>query len=91
VDIVMWVVAGLIAGWLAGSTMKGNGYGLAGDIAVAVVGGVVGVWLIVFLVAEGDRGGYGGPIMAGLVGAGAFAGLARLLTRRIAPAPPAVP
>ena len=86
VDIVMWVVVGLIGGWLAGSTMRGNGYGLAGDLAVAVVGAVVGVWLVVFLVAETDRGGYGIPIIAGLVGAGAFAGLARLLTRRVAPA-----
>ena len=84
----MWVVVGLIGGWLAGSTMKGNGYGLAGDLAVAVVGAVVGVWLVVFLVAEADRGGYGGPIMAGLGGAGAFVGLARLITRRTAPALP---
>jgi uncharacterized membrane protein YeaQ/YmgE (transglycosylase-associated protein family) len=86
VDIIMWVVVGLIVGWVAGSMMKGNGYGLAGDIAVAAVGAVVGARLIVLLVAEADRGGYGGPIVAGLVGAGAFAGLARLLTRRVAPA-----
>lgn len=85
VDIVMWVVVGLIGGWVAGSTMKGNGYGLVGDLAVAVIGAIVGVWLIVFVVAEADRGGVGGPILAGLVGAGAFVGLARLLTRRVAP------
>lgn len=36
VDIVMWVVVGLIVGWLVGSTMKGSGYGLVGDIAIAV-------------------------------------------------------
>jgi uncharacterized membrane protein YeaQ/YmgE (transglycosylase-associated protein family) len=81
----MWVLVGLIAGWLAGTTMKG-GYGLAGDIVVAVVGAVVGVWLIVFVVPEADRGGLGGPIMAGLVTAGAFVGLARLLTRQVRPA-----
>ena len=82
----MWIVVGLIAGWLAGATMKGNGYGLAGDIAVAAVGAVVGVWLIVVLVAEADRGGYGLLIVAGLMSAGAFVGFARLLTRRVAPA-----
>jgi uncharacterized membrane protein YeaQ/YmgE (transglycosylase-associated protein family) len=84
-EIVMWVVVGLIAGWLGGSTMKG-GYGLIGDIAVAVVGAIAGVWLIVFVVPEADRNGLVGPAIAGLVSAGAFVGLARLLTRRVAPA-----
>ncbi len=82
----MWVVVGLIAGWLLGSTMKGNGYGLAGDLAVAVVGAIVGVWLIIFVVPEADRSGLVGPAIAGIVGAGAFVGLARLLTRRVATA-----
>jgi uncharacterized membrane protein YeaQ/YmgE (transglycosylase-associated protein family) len=77
-EIVMWVVVGLIAGWLGGSTMKG-GYGLIGDVAVAVVGAIVGV-------SEADRNGLVGPAIAGLVSAGAFVGLARLLTRRVAPA-----
>jgi hypothetical protein len=26
--LVMWVVVGLVAGWLAGFVMKGGGYGL---------------------------------------------------------------
>ena len=82
----MWVVVGLIAGWLAGSTMKGSGYGLAGDIAVAAVGAIVGVWLIAFVVSEADRGGLVGSAIAAVVGAGAFVGLARLLSRRVAPA-----
>ena len=81
----MWVVVGLIAGWLAGSTMKG-GYGLVGDVAVAIVGGVVGVWLIVFVVPEADRNGLVGPAIAGVASAAAFVGLARLLTRRVSPA-----
>ena len=33
-SILSWLIVGLIAGWLAGSIMKGRGYGLIGDIAV---------------------------------------------------------
>ena len=40
-----WIVIGLIAGWLAGVIVKGSGFGLIGDIAVGMVGGVVGGWL----------------------------------------------
>lgn len=86
VEIVMWVVVGLIVGWLAGSTMKGSGYGLVGDIAIAVVGAIAGAWLIAFAVPEADRGGPVGTVIAAIVGAGTFVALARLLTRRRTPA-----
>jgi uncharacterized membrane protein YeaQ/YmgE (transglycosylase-associated protein family) len=39
---VMWVVVGLIAGYLAGYVMKDGGYGLIGDIALGVLGSLVG-------------------------------------------------
>lgn len=87
-EIVMWVVAGLIVGWLAGSAMRGKGYGLAGDIAVAAVGAISGVWLIAFLVPDAQRGGIVGSLIAGAVGAVLFVALARLLTRRTGVAAP---
>jgi uncharacterized membrane protein YeaQ/YmgE (transglycosylase-associated protein family) len=43
-DIVSWIVVGLIAGLLAGFVMKG-GYGLIGDLILGVVGAVLGGWL----------------------------------------------
>ena len=42
---VMWVVVGLMAGWLAGIVMKGGGYGLIGDIVLGLVGSIVGSWI----------------------------------------------
>jgi uncharacterized membrane protein YeaQ/YmgE (transglycosylase-associated protein family) len=44
-NIVAWLVVGLIAGWLAGQVMKGGGYGLVGDIVVGVVGALLGGFL----------------------------------------------
>ncbi|MGE5850379.1 MAG: GlsB/YeaQ/YmgE family stress response membrane protein [Candidatus Methylomirabilota bacterium] len=39
---VMWVVVGLMAGWLARIVIKGGGYGLIGDISLGLVGSIVG-------------------------------------------------
>jgi uncharacterized membrane protein YeaQ/YmgE (transglycosylase-associated protein family) len=79
IEIVMWVVAGLIAGWLAGATMRGSGYGLAGDVAVAAVGAIAGVWLLGFAVP--DHGGLAGSVIAAAVAALLFVAVARVLTR----------
>ncbi|MEX2046965.1 MAG: GlsB/YeaQ/YmgE family stress response membrane protein [Chloroflexota bacterium] len=84
-ESVMWVVAGLIVGWLAGSAMKGGGYGFVGDIAVAAIGALAGVWLVTFVVPEADRGGLLGPAIGGAVAAVLFVVAARLLTKRTGP------
>jgi uncharacterized membrane protein YeaQ/YmgE (transglycosylase-associated protein family) len=91
-ESVMLVVAGLIVGWLAGSAMKGGGYGVVGDIAVAAIGAISGVWLVSFVVPEADRGGLLGPAIGGAVAAVLFVISARLLTRRTGlPQTPASP
>jgi hypothetical protein len=41
----VWIVVGLIAGWLAGQVMKGGGYGVLVDIILGILGGVVGGWV----------------------------------------------
>jgi uncharacterized membrane protein YeaQ/YmgE (transglycosylase-associated protein family) len=43
--IVIAVVVGLVAGWLAGLVMKGGGYGLMGDVLLGIGGSFVGGWL----------------------------------------------
>lgn len=39
--ILLWIVIGLVAGWLA-SAVVGGGYGVIGDIVVGVVGAFIG-------------------------------------------------
>ncbi|HEV2954061.1 MAG TPA: GlsB/YeaQ/YmgE family stress response membrane protein [Candidatus Dormibacteraeota bacterium] len=41
-DILVWVVVGLVAGFLASRVMLGHGLGLIGDVLAGVVGAVVG-------------------------------------------------
>jgi len=45
VTILVWLILGLIAGWLASMLMGAGGYGLIGDIVVGIVGALLGGWL----------------------------------------------
>ena len=44
--IIIWLIVGAIAGWLAGLVVKGAGFGLVGDIIVGIVGAVIAGWLL---------------------------------------------
>jgi len=44
--IIIWLIVGGIAGWLAGMVVKGGGYGLIGDIVVGIVGALIAGWLL---------------------------------------------
>ena len=44
--LMVILVVGLIAGWLAGKVVRGNGFGLVGDAAIGIVGALVGDWLL---------------------------------------------
>ena len=39
-------MVGLIAGWLAGQIVRGTGFGLFADIAIGIVGALIGAWLL---------------------------------------------
>lgn len=41
-DIIGWLVIGLIAGWIASQVMGAGGYGLVGDIIVGLIGAFIG-------------------------------------------------
>jgi uncharacterized membrane protein YeaQ/YmgE (transglycosylase-associated protein family) len=43
--IIVWLIIGALAGWLAGTLLKGGGFGLVGDIVVGIVGAFIGGWL----------------------------------------------
>jgi uncharacterized membrane protein YeaQ/YmgE (transglycosylase-associated protein family) len=44
--IVIALVIGAIAGWLAGVIVKGAGFGLIGNIVIGIVGAFVAAWLL---------------------------------------------
>jgi len=44
-SFLIWIISGIIAGWLAGLLVKGKGFGLIGDLVIGLLGGLIGGWL----------------------------------------------
>lgn len=45
-ELLIIIVVGLVAGWLAGQIVQGAGLGLAGDLIIGIVGAFVGSSLL---------------------------------------------
>ena len=45
-SLVVILVVGIVAGWLAGRVMAGGGFGLIGDLIVGLIGAFIGDWLL---------------------------------------------
>lgn len=48
-SIIVWLIVGAIAGWLAGKVVRGGGFGLIGDIVVGIIGAVIAGYLFPYL------------------------------------------
>lgn len=61
-DILTWIIVGLVAGLLASLVMGGIGYGILGDILIGILGAVFGGWLF-------GQMGWGSPFpgLAGMI------------------------
>ena len=44
-ELLVFLIVGAVAGWLAGQIVKGGGYGLMGDIIVGIVGAYIAGFL----------------------------------------------
>ena len=44
--IIIALVIGAVAGWLAGVIVKGGGFGLVGNIVIGIIGAFVAAWLL---------------------------------------------
>ncbi|MFD9900700.1 GlsB/YeaQ/YmgE family stress response membrane protein [Mesorhizobium sp. UC22_110] len=44
-SLIVFLIIGAIAGWLAGLIVKGFGFGLVGNIVVGIVGAFIAGWL----------------------------------------------
>ena len=44
-SLLVFLIVGAIAGWLAGLIVKGFGFGLLGNIVVGIVGAFIAGWL----------------------------------------------
>jgi uncharacterized membrane protein YeaQ/YmgE (transglycosylase-associated protein family) len=65
-SILILLIVGLIAGWLAGVVVRGSGYGILGDIIIGIIGAFIGGWIF-----SGLGASYGiiGSIIVAAIGA----------------------
>ena len=63
--LVILLIVGAIAGWLAGQIVRGFGFGLIGNIVVGIVGAFIGSWLLGYFHIPIP----GGPFLAGIINA----------------------
>jgi len=78
--IIIWLVIGAVAGWLAGQIVKGGGFGLVGDIIVGIIGAVIAGWLLP-RVGLYIGGGFVAEVINAVIGAVILLFVVRLVKR----------
>jgi len=78
-QILWFIIIGILAGWLAGQIMKGGGFGLIGDLIVGVIGALIGGY--VFSLMGIAAGGLLGSLVVATIGAILLIALLRVIKR----------
>jgi len=78
-SLIIFLVIGAIAGWLAGQIMKGRGFGLVGNLIVGIVGAFIGGFIFgqMGIMATGNVGTF----VSALVGAIVLLGIIALVKK----------
>ncbi len=79
-ELLTWIIVGLVAGVLA-SLVMGGGFGIIGDIIVGILGAFVGAWVFGALGVASPFGGLAGTIFVAYIGAVLLLFLVRLVRR----------
>jgi uncharacterized membrane protein YeaQ/YmgE (transglycosylase-associated protein family) len=75
-SLLGWIIIGLLAGWIAGEVSRGAGFGCLGNVAIGMVGSILGGWIFSRLGIFG--GGFIYSLAAATVGAVVLVLVARL-------------
>jgi uncharacterized membrane protein YeaQ/YmgE (transglycosylase-associated protein family) len=78
-NIILWIVSGIVAGWLTGLIRRGRGFGVIGDLVIGLIGGLLGGWLAGLLGIVST--GWIGQIIVAVVGGVVLVAIIRLLRR----------
>jgi uncharacterized membrane protein YeaQ/YmgE (transglycosylase-associated protein family) len=78
--LIIFIIVGVVAGWLAGQVVRGGGFGLVGDLIVGVVGALIAGWLFP-RIGLSLGGGIVGAIISSAIGAIILLFVIRLVKR----------
>ena len=67
--VIVWLLVGLVSGWLASQLVRGGGSGVVTDIIVGIVGAFVGGMIFRAEGWHAPFGGYAGLIFVAFCGA----------------------
>lgn len=79
-SIIIMLIVGALAGWLAGQLVKGRGFGLGGNIVVGIVGAVLAGFIFP-AVGWGAGGGFIISVIHATIGAVILLVLIRVVKR----------
>ena len=68
-DILTWLIVGLVAGVLASLVVGGSGFGIVGDILAGIAGAFIGGWLFAEMGWGAPFDGLAGTIFVAFIGA----------------------
>jgi uncharacterized membrane protein YeaQ/YmgE (transglycosylase-associated protein family) len=80
-SLIIFLLVGLVAGWLAGQLVRGSGFGLVGDIVVGVIGAFIGGWLLSQLHISIGATGIVNEIITAFIGAAVLLLVIRIFRR----------
>ena len=80
-EAIVWLISGLLAGWLARVVMKQKKSGFLGDVVLGILGGVSGAWMLNSLGGKVPNAGSPAHIAVAVVGAMVLVGVGRLAQR----------
>ena len=81
-SLIIFLIIGALAGWLAGVIVKGYGFGLLGNIVVGVIGSFLGGLVLTYFHVV-RTGGVVGAVLGATLGAVVLLLLIRLLRRAV--------
>jgi uncharacterized membrane protein YeaQ/YmgE (transglycosylase-associated protein family) len=79
-SLVIFIIVGIVAGWIAGQVVRGGGFGLLGDLVVGVVGALIAGFLFP-AIGVSLGGGIIGAILTSAIGAIILLLILRLVRR----------
>ncbi len=81
-NVLLWIIFGALAGWIAGAIMKSGGQqGLITNIIVGIVGAVLGGWVFNLLGGQGVTGFNLYSLLVAVVGAVILLAILRAIRR----------
>jgi uncharacterized membrane protein YeaQ/YmgE (transglycosylase-associated protein family) len=79
--VIVWLLVGLVAGWLASQLVRGGGSGVVTDIVVGIVGAFIGGMIFRSQGWHAPFPGYAGLIFVAFCGAALLLVVMKLIAR----------